>query len=665
MVVSLLFALSRIPLLEELLWAINQARAPALRSLRQFAEQEIIIPDGRYKGRRFTCERQPYTGLVFDAIDSGNWRRFAFTGPTQSGKSLCAYVIIIMYHLFELKESVVAGIPDLNMVADKWRDDILPAIMASRYADQLPSKGRGSRRGESAVSITFRNGATLRWMTGGSGEAGRAAYTARVVVITEADKMDTTSEASRQANPISQLEGRTQAFGDQALLYEECTVTIEQGWIWKEIKGGTNSRIMIRCPYCRNYVKPEREHLIGWQDAEDEFQAVELGHFICPECGVGWTDADREKANIEAVLLHGEQTVDIEGVISGDLPRTYTLGIRWSAANNLFVPASEIALKEWKGQRDPDPDNAERELRQQWWAIPDLPSSIELIPLDAEALVRRVEDQWPRGRVPDWTEVLTAGVDVHKTSRGIVWDTIAWTLDGSKVAVVDYGVEDVEQGVSRLGAERAIMAALHEVRSLCLAGWVGADGRPRIPDQVWIDHGYAGEVVDAFCMEVRENGKHRFRPCIGRGAMQQRTTAYAAPKKGKGIQQIGQGYHFALRPRQVPLVVANADEWKTFVHERLRTQQGQPGALTLFKATPREHSRFIKQLTAEHSELRHHKADGREVLVWIRDVRENHFLDCTWQASAAAHKCGVRVVGKSPEPAKPVDLKEYYAGTGR
>ena len=52
---------------------LAQARPRPLRTMRAFAEAEIVIPDGPYAGRRFRCSRQPYTGLWFDLVDSGQW----------------------------------------------------------------------------------------------------------------------------------------------------------------------------------------------------------------------------------------------------------------------------------------------------------------------------------------------------------------------------------------------------------------------------------------------------------------------------------------------------------------------------------------------------------------------------------------------------------------
>ncbi len=88
-------------------WLLSQARTPRRRSMRRFAEQEIIIPDGPYAGRRFRVDRQPYTGLWLDAVDSGLWSRYASTGPVQSGKTLLCFVFPIVYHLFEIGETVI------------------------------------------------------------------------------------------------------------------------------------------------------------------------------------------------------------------------------------------------------------------------------------------------------------------------------------------------------------------------------------------------------------------------------------------------------------------------------------------------------------------------------------------------------------------------------
>jgi phage terminase large subunit GpA len=221
---------------EDLLWFLSQSRPRRLRSMRQFAEEEIVIPSGPFIGRRFRCARQPYTGLWFDQIDSGRWSRCVATGPTQSGKSLTCFVIPMLYHLFEMGETVICGLPDMDMAADKWREDILPVIDQSRFRSLLPSAGGGSRGGR-VESLQFANGATLKFMSGGGSDKSRAGFTSRVVVITETDGMDKAGGNSRESDKITQIEARTRAYGSRKRIYMECTPSLENGRTWQDLAG--------------------------------------------------------------------------------------------------------------------------------------------------------------------------------------------------------------------------------------------------------------------------------------------------------------------------------------------------------------------------------------------------------------------------------------------
>ena len=148
-------------------WAAFKAncRARKLRSLRQFAEEEIIIPSGPLKDTRFRCDTQPAAGVWFDLLQSANWRSYCITGPVQDGKSFFGYVIPALYHLFEIGETCVLAAPDGDMVTDKWQVDLLPVIRATRFAALLPTSGKGSRGGD-AGTMAFGNGAILKFMTG-------------------------------------------------------------------------------------------------------------------------------------------------------------------------------------------------------------------------------------------------------------------------------------------------------------------------------------------------------------------------------------------------------------------------------------------------------------------------------------------------------------------
>ncbi|MDX1930086.1 MAG: phage terminase large subunit family protein [Pirellulaceae bacterium] len=179
------------------------------------------------------------------------------------------------------------------------------------------------------------------------------------IVITETDGMDEAGQNSGEADKVSQLIARTRAFGNRARIYMECTVSTESGRTWQEYTGGTESHIVMPCPRCNAWVCPEREHLVGWQESHSQVEARQSAHFCCPACNEPWSDSERVDANRNSKVVHRGQTITEAGEVEGELPSTDTLGFRWSAVNNLFVTAGDIAADEWRAARAADEDNAE------------------------------------------------------------------------------------------------------------------------------------------------------------------------------------------------------------------------------------------------------------------------------------------------------------------
>jgi len=647
--------------------------------MRQFAEQEIVIPDGPFAGRRFRCDRQPYTELWFDQVDSRRWNRCVATGPTQSGKSLSCFVIPILYHLFEVGETVICGLPDMDMAGDKWRKDLLPVIERSQFRDLLPSSGGGSRGGR-VESLQFANGATLKFMSGGGSDKSRSHFTSRVVVITETDGMDTPGQASRETDKVTQMEARTRAYGSRKRIYMECTVSTEAGKTWREYSSGSKSRLVLPCASCHAWVTPEREHLTGWQGAENEQAAKAMGGFTCPSCGVVWSDSERIVANHNAKLLHDGQSMDEQGVVVGEIPPTGTLGFRWSGVNNLFATCGELAADEWRASRAPDEETAEREMRQFVWCIPVKPAALSQTDLQVHELTGRVREPG-RGIVPAGWPLVTVGVDLGKYLAH--WVAVAWPLrDGAEQIrdagglvqagaggqVIDYG--RLEVASADLGVEPAIMNVLREMKEMVEMGWPvsgkGAgeeDVQRLVPEQVFIDAGYQTPVVYGFCREAGQ----RFRPAVGRGVGQlgsKRAVLDRTSQTGSVVRLVGEGYHAAWLPaEQLYLVESDADHWKSWVHQRLATPLDAPGAMTIYRpATPHEHFAFAKHLTAE-VRVEEFIAGKGVVVRWERIRRQNHWLDALYNACVAGHGCGVRLVDErvpekpAPQPRNP----EHYA----
>jgi phage terminase large subunit GpA-like protein len=614
-------------------------KTPRLRTMREFAEQEIILPSGPFEGRRFACERNPFARLWFDAVESGKWRRFVATGPSQTGKSFLCFVLPILYHLFEKRETVICGVPSLDMISDKWNGDLLPVINASRYKTMLPSRGSGSKGGNVEARIQFANGAALRFMTGGGNDKTRAGATSRIVAITETDGMDTSGGTSREADKISQLEARAKSYGDRACVFMECTVSIEEGRTWQELTQGTNSRIVIRCQKCKQYVTPEREHLVGWREAENVMEAGAKARFCCPACGELWDESDRIAANQDCKLVHRGQEVTPAGEIVGTPAETNTLGFRWTATNNLLASTAVLGQDEWKASRSADEENADKAQRQFVWALPHKAGKEDVSGLTTQTIARRVNSN-PRGRVPTGAHFITVGIDLGKWMCH--WTAIAWAPHATGF-IIDYSTIDVPS--RDMAIEDAILGALREFRDTTLAMGFPADSGMMKPSLVLVDSGYFPDSAFKFC----EEGPSRFAPTKGIGATQS-ASRKAKRDTGSVVEWVSEhccGVRIPTRP--VLEIEVEADPWKTWLHARWATPMDKPGALTLYEGT--DHLGFAKHQTSEKKEQEFIAGKGL-MDKWTQVHRNNHYFDSTALACVAGHLAGARLF-ETPKPPPP------------
>jgi len=632
---------------------LRGCRARRIRTLEQFFADEIVIPEGQYKGRKYRVERTPYARHIFRAIDSGRWTRFAGLGCVQGGKSFHFFVGPIIYHLFEHGESVVVGIPQMDMAYSKWAKEIRPVILRTRYRELMPAVGQGSRGGK-FDEIEFKNGATLRFMSGHGGDEKRSSFTARVVVCTEVDKMDRSAASSREADPITQLEARTLSYDLEARrIYLENTVSISEGRIWREYTTGTESRIVCPCPHCGAWVTPEREHLRGWREAETDVDAYEAAYFVCPDCEAPITADQRRQMNLDSKLLHKGQEIDPSGAIHGEPVKTWTLGFRWNGFNNLFWSAGSIGVKEWKGERSEDPDNAEKESRQFLWALPYDPPIVDVTALHARTVRQRVGLE-TKGFVPADTDLLTLGVDIGKYVSW--WLLTAWGWEGCERPwghIVDYGSLEVPS--QDQDVEVAILAALRTFRDEFVEqGWATPDGAKRVPNLTAVDARYKPQAIHQF---LRESGDH-YIAAHGCGRGKRYPKAYSAPRRTtKSTCRVGLGYHVDWAPiEQLFMLEIDADYNKGWIHERLATPVGQPGAITLYKSPDvNEHTTLAKHLTAEKQVEEFVPGQGT-VLRWEVLSRRNHWLDCLVYAVGAAFMLGMQS-GSEPAGVEAIDAE--------
>jgi len=601
------------------------ARPRRVRPLLDFAEQELRYPTGRFRGQKFSRTYQPATSLLMAELSRDHWLQTFVVGPHQGGKSF-SIIAWMLWCLFEKQEDVIFGLPDLGMRSAKWRKDILPMIQASAYRTMLPRSGAGSKGGVAEI-IVFENGVSLQFMGAGGGDTQRAGATAKNLIVTEAEAFGIRGAGSEEASKWEQIQGRVAHFAGSERIIAESTVTIETALMWSNYSGGTASVVVCQCHGCSEYVAPEREHLIGWQDAKTEEQARAAGRFSCPKCGILWSENDRLKNLQTAVLRHSGQTVTTEGEIVGPVPPTRKLGFRFSAATNMFSDAGSIAVEEWtraRTENNQQRDNRDRALFQFRFALPVKPTVIEIDPLDGRVLLLR--SMMPgMGIVPDDTLKLYGGVDIRKTQ--VHWTIVAFR-ESTGPHVTAWGVETVD---SSLMVDDGLRLACTKLQTMFRNGFPIQGSNEQLPVSLTlIDAGW-----NPWCIQQIADHDDFWMPSKGFGAGMLKSKAYRAPRHiTDSCRIIGQGFHVANVQDRL-LVELDASRWKSSLHQMLRQDIGSVNGLTIAKADDRRLREYIAHLTSE-AEIEQY-IGGELSSTFADPTGPNHWLDSSYMAIAAKH----------------------------
>lgn len=645
---------AEVTLRHELAHCCREGRSQPPRTYRQFLESDVVIPDGKYKGLRFKADRQPVVNLWIDAIDSGIFNEFVFTAPSQFGKTLIAFVGPLLYHTCERAENYVLGVPFEAMAGDKWEADVKPVMISSpKLRRLLPTSGSGSAGGKIKDMVQLRNGVLVKLMSAGSQDSGKAGFTARVLGVTEAARFSTAGDSSVEADPLRQLRARQRSFDEpERCTYIEGTVTVAEDLPWRIKPISTDSRIMCPCPHCEAWFSPEREHLVGWQDAKSENEAGDSAWWGCPECGELINESDRKSSVLAAQLVHAGQSVDKRGRIVGDAPDTRRLFFRATAYHNLFLSAGSIGRDEWRAAQIPEDSierhSADRELCQFVHCVPYVePLFAEDLELDKRQIQQR-RLELPMHILPADTKWVTAGVDIGEKK---LWYLVLATREDSRGNVYWhvplYGDFDVPS--DRMELSQALFAALRKLHAFLTAGLV-IDGSSlrRLPDQIWYDSGFQTDAVLAFVSEIeQERGKYQpYIASFGRGSTTLSKANYTHPRKTgnvvRDVDPAGLWYLERIMRARTFASIWDTDTTKWQMQQAMTKrafldghEDQTSGSITLYSGTAKIHERLTQHWVNERLETI--KTARGEKRGWARHGA-NHLLDCLAMARRAVDR---------------------------
>lgn len=620
-----------------------------VRHIDEWAENEIIIPTGPYEGLKFRLDRQPVASLLFNEFKNPHWQEYGVTGSTQTGKSFLGFALPVCWTICERREDAIIAAPTKEILEDKVKRDIYPILEASRYRDIIPRRGGGSKGGI-PDRIDFRNGTVLKLMSFEGGDKSKASFTCPNIFMTEIDGSRLQS-TSAEANPIEQIKARARATErEKRFILYECTVSVEDGPIWQLTqKTGSASRIMLKCPHCRCWSRPERQHLKGWNEAKTEIEAEEKTAWHCPECDKPWTEAHRRKMNLDAILLHRGQEIKKNKVV-GEMPQTRTLGFRFSAVNNLFLPAKDIGVDCWNVMQDEDDLDGEKKLTQFVFCLPYEPPGLDVVKMKREDVEQR-QLRYPKGSPPKESKWITVGCDVGKYDCW--WVAIAWLLPSRVGLVIDYGKIRLRMeqngkwgNANDLSFDLVFNHCLSEWKMGIDGGWPNSEGEVFDYDALWIDSRYQGDDPDVPVVydTIKRWGDKRVVPVMGHSQNHFQRSRYRAPRLASKIV-VSHGHHYDIRfvdDINLHRAHISSDAWKTIVQRGFLKEPDTEGSLMLYSSVnPREHATYVKHIDSEVRE-RHFEPGKGNVEAWVVKREANHYLDATVYACAAGHAVGFR-----------------------
>lgn len=266
------------------------------------------------------------------------------------------------------------------------------------------------------------------------------------------------------------------------------------------------------------------------------------------------------------------------------------------------------------------------------------------------------------GKVPVGTQWITGFVDVQQ--KALFYCLIAWKADFTG-SVLEYGtfpdqgnrryyqLSDITQTLQKLfpkaGVDGQISAAIREfVPKLLLKRFIREDDEVEMgPNVVLVDANWKSSTVRDAIRFLRSGQVY---PSHGRpiGASSNPITEY----KIHPGDRVGLNWKTSSIEK-LRHVLIDVNFWKSFIHDRLGTEFGDPGSLTFPGRDPLQHRMIAEHLAAEFR-VRTTASNGRTVDEFKEKPNkpDNHLLDCVVGCAVGASLMGAVVPGLQGQPVR-------------
>ena len=559
---------------------LSQLKPPERITVSQWAERHRVL-DGKSHAipGRWSNSVTPYLVGIMDSFNDPGVEEIIFCKPTQVGGTEVIHNIL-GYCITEDPGPTMIVYPT-DQLAEKVSKNRIQVMLKDTQATRVLF------REDKSSMLELHLDSMVIALTGAGSPVGLSSMPTRYVLMDEVDKYPPASK--REAAPIDLARERTNTF-DNRKRFITSTPTLETGNIWRAMQAADVERhFFVPCPHCGEMIELLFAQIRFSQDkALSVAERAHTAAYFCQACGA--QIEDRQKG---AMLRSGEW----HAVRGNDDTAPTSVAFWLNVLYSPFKTWAEITRKFLSSKDDPE---SLQNFVNSWLAEPwkDLRTNTT-----AELVMER-QTPTPKGEVPPWCEMLTAGVDVQE--QCLYWTIRAW------------GVGMTSQNVAH-----GRCYSLLDIRKLMNAEYRTASGEAWLVQLCGVDSGDQTDMVYEFCAANEE---------------------WAIPVKGSSK---GLGFnHFRVSKidratstaHGRTLLLVDGDKYKTIIASRLRRESGR-GAWMVHAACDEDYAR---QVTAEHR-----IATREGVLKWVPKTSraDNHYLDAEVYAFAAADAMGLRNLG--------------------
>ncbi len=378
--------------------------------------------------------------------------------------------------------------------------------------------------------------------------------------------------------------------------------------IWRIWQSGTRHHFALPCPHCDEFFIP-RLNMLEWKVPQDKdgrpqrpttALARKTAHINCPSCGCEITDDDRDGMIAKGEMIAPGQWFE-KGKVKGHPPDVEVISYWVSGLANPFESLGDMAAKYVDAENSGDPEELRVVVNGTFGEL--YAPGGGTVPEWTE--VAKLTDERDEGDLPNGLLKLVLTVDVQQ-------DCLYYVLRGWGARATSWLIE-----AGQLFGKTNRPAVWDKLQDVLDTTY----GRKKIA-RCFIDSGFNPNGKDflpinriySFCAKNR-------RICYP-------TKGHATLSKPLVIRKPDVKRNGDVDKYGLQLIHLDTDHWKSWVHERVRWPENDPGEWRLYNGITED---YCRQVVSEARVV----VPGSKPK-WVARSKANHYFDCEAMNAAVA-----------------------------